>query len=125
LDDQLWAASDGGYDIIFDCAGIASAVNAGIRALKKEKKKQVTAIALPRSELAINYRDLVLREIVLRGSKGHTADEFKAVLRAVGDKRINLEKYISKRIKFENVQQGFEELKKSGGLETKAILEME
>ena len=61
----------------------------------------------------------------MRGSKGHTADEFKAVISAVANNRISLKKYISKRIKFENLQQGFEELKQSGGSETKAIIEME
>ena len=125
LDEQLLAASGGGYDIVFDCAGIGSAINAGIRVLKKEKKKQITAIALPHSDVAINYRDIVLREIVLRGSKGHTVDEFKAVISAVANNRISLKKYISKRIKFEHLQQGFEELKQSGGAETKAIIEME
>lgn len=125
LDEQLREASDGGYDIVFDCAGVESAVNAGIRALKNEKKKKITCIALPHSNLSLDYKNIVLRETILRGSKGHTPSEFKAVISAVENNRISLKKYISKRIKFENVQQGFEELKKSAGLETKAIIEME
>ncbi|KAA8679073.1 zinc-dependent alcohol dehydrogenase [Clostridium sp. HV4-5-A1G] len=124
LNEQLWAASDGGYDIVFDCAGVASALNAGIKALKKEKKKKITCIALPHSDLLLNYRDIVLREIIMKGSKGHTPEEFKAVINAVENNRIKLKKYISKKIKFENLQQGFEELKERGGLETKAIIEM-
>ena len=121
---HLLDASDGGYDIVFDCVGQASAVNTGIAALKKAFGKTLVAVALPRDPQAIDYRELVLRQVLLKGSKGHTYSEFLAVARAAADKKLDMRKYISKRIRFADVQKGFEEIDASGGEVVKAILEM-
>ena len=50
-------------------------------------------------------------QVLLRGSKGHNFDEFKTVINAMASGRISVKKYISRRIKLEEVQAGFEAMK--------------
>ena len=124
LQERLRDISAGGYDIVFDCVGYASAINAGIAALNTAFYKKFVGVGLPQDAQAINYRDFVLRQIVFRGSKGHSFQEFEQTALAIAEKKISVRKYISKRIPFSNLQKGFEELKAGRGLDTKAIVEM-
>ena len=125
IEDQLRTVSAGGYDIVFDCVGHASAINTGIAALKKEFYKKFVGVGLPHDLQAINYRDIVLRQIIFRGSKGHNFQEFERTAEAMANKEINVAKYISKRIMFSKLQEGFEELKAGRGVDTKAIVVMD
>ena len=126
LAEQLSTASDGGFDVVFDCVGFPSAIAAGLSSFKPEvrAKKQFTAVALPHRAIEMNYDDIVLKEIVLRGSKGHTPDEFQTVIKAMAAKKIDVSKYITKIIPFAELQEGFEELKAIGGTSGKAVIVM-
>ena len=124
LADQLRDCSHGGYDVVFDCVGYASAVNTGIAALKKEFYRRFIAVGLPYGLQAVDYRELVLRQTILKGSKGHTFEEFGAAAEAMAAGRIRAKRYISRRIRFEDLQQGFEALRDAKGLDVKAVVEM-
>lgn len=125
IDKQLKEASNSGYDIVFDCAGNNSAINTGIKALKKEFGKKFIAVALPGREILMPYDHLVLNEVVFKGSKGHTYDEFKETARAIEAQDINAKKYISNRIKLSEVQLGFEEIKRKKGGDVKTIIQID
>lgn len=121
---QLQELSKGGYDVAFECAGFAPAINVCIGALRREFYKKLIALGLPHDYQTINYRDLVLFQTIFRGSKGHVYPEFEAVARAMAEKRINAKRYISKRIAFAELQKGFEEIKAGCGLEMKSLIHM-
>lgn len=125
IDEQLQTISQGGYDIVFDCTGIASAIDTGIKALKQEFKKKFTAVGLPHAPVSINYERIVLKEVILRGSKGHQFHEFRTVARMVADKKLDVKKYITTRIKLSEVQAGFEGLKARRGADVKAVIEID
>ena len=125
LDAQLREISSGGYDLVIDCAGIPSALQSGINALKKEFYMRVTAVGLPHTQFPIDYEHIVLKQVILRGSKGHNFDEFKTVINAMATGRLSVKKYVSRRIKLEQVQEGFEAIKAARGLDTKVIIETE
>ena len=123
LEQQLLDISGGGYDLLIDCVGVPSAFNTGLRALKPEFYMRATAVGLPHAQFPLDYERLVLKQVLLRGSKGHNFDEFKTVINAMASGRISVKKYISRRIKLEEVQAGFEAMKAARGLDTKVIIE--
>ena len=84
---------------------------------------RATAVGLPHAQFPLDYERLVLKQVLLRGSKGHNFDEFKTVINAMASGRISVKKYISRRIKLEEVQAGFEAMKAARGLDTKVIIE--
>ena len=104
---------------------ISSAIDTGIKALKQEFKKKFTAVGLPHAPVSINYERIVLKEIILKGSKGHQFHEFKTVARMVADKKLDVKKYITTRIKLSEVQAGFEGLKARKGADVKAVIEID
>lgn len=122
---QLNAISQGGYDIVIDCAAIPSAFQVGLDALKKEMYMRVTGVGLPHTEFPVDYGCMVLKQIIFRGSKGHTFDEFKITCKAIADGRINASKYVTRRVKLREVQAGFEAMAASRGIDTKVIVETE
>lgn len=111
LSDVLGEISDGGYDIMIDCAGVASAFQTGMEALKQEKKMRITGIALTHKPFPVDYHRMVFQEIIFKGSKGQTIDEFRQVLKALSEKKINVKKYISKKITLNEVQETFEAIR--------------
>ncbi|MGI6031370.1 MAG: zinc-dependent alcohol dehydrogenase [Eubacteriales bacterium] len=122
---KLQEASQGGYDMVFDCVGAESAINLGIDSLKKEFGKKFIAVALPHDFVRINYRELVLRKTVFLGSKGHTFGGFGAVMRSIADGHLQVDKYISRRIPFSRLQEGFESIEAARGADVKVVVEME
>ena len=124
IQQQLQDISKGGYDIMIDCVGVPSAFDVGLKALKKEKKMRFTGVALPNVQFPIDYHALVFNEIIFKGSKGQTLDEFKMVMNAIANNKISVKKYITKRIKLHEIQQTFETAKKEGGIDTKILIEM-
>jgi threonine dehydrogenase-like Zn-dependent dehydrogenase len=126
--EQYQKVSEGGFDVVFDCAEVAPAINGAIGYAFKPQtraRKCFTSLALTNKPVPVNYSDIVLKEIVWKGSKGHTPAEFQAVLKNVATGNLNVKKYITKRIPFTQVQQGFEEIKAMGGTLGKAIIVME
>ena len=70
LEQQLLDISGGGYDLLIDCVGVPSAFNTGLRALKPEFYMRATAVGLPHAQFPLDYERLVLKQVLLRGSKG-------------------------------------------------------
>jgi len=125
LQDHLKEISNGGFDIVFDCVGVPSAIETGLKSLKPELKKKFTAVALSHTEIRIDYERIVLKEIILKGSKGHFYDEFQSVARLVADRKIDVKKYITTKFKLSEIQNGFEELKSRKGSDIKAVIEID
>lgn len=129
LFEQYQALSSGGFDVVFDCCGVAAAVNGAIAHAFREDvraRKCMTSVALHRGEeMAIRYNDLILKEVVWKGTKGHFPEEFVQMLDAVASGRVNVKKFITKKIPFAELQKGFEELNAMGGTPGKAMLVMD
>lgn len=109
IKEKLMQLSNGGFDLFFDCVGISSTINLGLQTLKRGKTG--IGVGVNFDLVPVSYYDIVVRQLRLQGSKGHVPEEFKMVLRALENKTINLEKYISKRIAFEDIQEAMESIK--------------
>ena len=128
LFEQYREVSKGGFDVVFDCAGVAPAINGAItHAFKPHVRdvKKFTCVALAHQEMVpINYNEVVLREVQMRGSKGHLPQEFEMALRMVAEGKVNVKKFITKKVPFMEVQAGLEEIVSGGGTIGKAVIEM-
>jgi len=126
LYEQYMEVSKGGFDVVLDCCAAAPAVNGALsHAFKPDvrARKCMTSIAYT-GEMKINYKDFVLKEVVWKGTKGHFPEEFETIIKLAAEKKINIEKFITKKIPFLELQKGFEELAAMGGTPGKAMLIM-
>ena len=102
LFEQYREISKGGFDVVLDACGVSSAVNGAIEnAFKPDPRarKCMTSIAY-RKQMTINHEAFTLKEIVWKGTKGHFPDEFETVMRLAANKKVNIEKFITRKIPF-------------------------
>ena len=68
--------------------GVPSAFNTGLRALKPEFYMRATAVGLPHAQFPLDYERLVLKQVLLRGSKGQAGFEAMKAARGLDTKVI-------------------------------------
>lgn len=111
LEETLRAQAPCGFDLFFDCVTLEKPLNMGIRLLKRGGIGVIVGLTF--HPLSVDLYETVIFQKRLQGSKGHTPDDFKTVIRALAAGKLNLKKFISRKIKLEDVQETFEEIKKT------------
>ena len=93
LKERILEATDGiGADIVFECAGVASALKQALQYVSTGGK--IMGIGLHEEELPFDFYSLVNREVKLEGTVGYF-DEFKYILTFFENKQINARHFIS------------------------------
>lgn len=123
---QMIEDSQGGFDIVFDCVGLESAITTGIESMSYNFGNRLVGVALAHKPISFDYQKIVLREIELVGSKGHTFDEFRHTAQMISSDKLSVRKYISHVIPFEEIQEGFNSIATFENEKTiKAIIKMD
>lgn len=112
LSSKLEAEAPYGYDLFFDCVTIEEPLNMAVSLLKRGGTGII--IGLNFHPVKVDLLEVVNFQKRLQGSKGHTPDDFRAVMRAIADGRMDLKKYITRRFPLDEVQSQFEDMKRSG-----------
>ncbi len=126
LEEKLLAEAPGGYDLVFDCVSLSAPFNMGLRLLRRGRAVEdggtCVVVGVNFKPISMDIYETVVFQKRILGSKGHTPDDFKAVLRALAAGKLALKKYITRRIRLEQVQETFEHLK-AGGDDIKVLIE--
>lgn len=120
LVEKLLKKTDGGFDRYIDCSGAGSAINVGINSLKKGSK--CVCIGLNFNLQEIDMFTCILHEVMIKGSFGESELEFCDIIELLKEKRLNVEKYISKTISLDNLQSHFDEINNVGNNYCKVIV---
>lgn len=97
-----------GVDVIFDCAGVASAFQTSMDCVKSGG--QVMVIGLHEQKVPVDFLNLLHREIELKGVFG-SYNEFKEVIDLLASGKINTDLLISDVISLADiVEKGFQQL---------------
>lgn len=110
LEDQLKAIAPDGFDQFFECVALAEPVNMAIRLLKRRATGVLLGVAF--KPIPIDYYSTVIFHQRLQGSKGHIPRDFMGTLAAMQHGKLDLKKYISKKIKLEDLQSNLERMSK-------------
>lgn len=97
-----------GFDIVIECCGNSSAVSTALMSVKPGG----TIILVGVSPMPITIPSVVavLREITIKGAIAYTKEEFETCIELMSNKQIDVLKFLSKTITFEEVQEVYEEL---------------
>lgn len=120
LQAKLRAEVPEGYDIIFDCVALEGPLNMSLKLLKRDGS--CVLVGLNFHKVPVDVYELVVFQKRIQGSKGHVPDDFKAVLQALETGKLNLKKYITKKIGLDEVQAAFEDIKRNGN-DIKVLIE--
>ncbi len=106
--EEAYALSNGGFDVVLECCGNAPAVSSAIMACRPGGKVILVGVATNAIEIPTTMA--VLKEIELQGAIAYTKEEFKTCIDLISEKQIDVNKFVSKIVSLEEVQNAFVEL---------------
>lgn len=105
-------ATNGGFDIVFECVGTEESLAASIDAVKPGGKIITVGNSID-DTIRISLNKIVLREIELIGSVSCTRKEFEETIDLIASGMIDVDKYVTDVMKLDDLQQAFERLTSS------------
>ena len=118
--EKLGKASNGGFDVVIDCCGNSPAVTTALQAVKEGGRVVLVGVSL--QPISIPTALIVLRELKVLGDIAYTEKEFDSCIELIANKKINVDKYISKIVGLDEGQQSFETLTSGKDSAIKIIL---
>lgn len=102
------AKSQGGFDKVIECCGVAPAVQSALLAVKPGGR--VVLVGVNPAPIEFLSVVAVMNEIDVQGAIAYTKEEFETCIDLVAQKKIDLMKFVSKTVGLKKVQAAFEEL---------------
>ena len=106
--EKLLTSTNGGYDSVIECVGNEMAIDESIKLCKSGRTVVLAGVSF--MPVPISTKDVVMREVNLQGTICYTKKDFVTTMNLIANKTIKVEKYITKKINLEQVQDAFEEL---------------
>lgn len=107
ISQQMKDATGGGFDKVIECTAIAASVNMSLDVLKE--MGTLVFVGISYKQVPIDVLKLAMKNITIIGTFGSSI-VFDKVLELLSDNSFNLEKYITKKITLDEIQECFEEL---------------
>jgi len=117
----LLTASKGGFDQALECAAVAPAVNTTIQSLKYGGK--LVLVGVNYSPVPVSTLLIVLRELEVKGTIGYAPEEFDQSIELMAKKVIETERFISRTVGLDGVQDAFEQLTSGDNPDVKIIIQ--
>ncbi len=122
--EQLKEITDGNMpDVVFDATGNLKAINHAFQYISHGGK--YVLIGLQKEEIKFSHPEFHKREATLMSSRNATRTDFLHVIDCFKNKRINLDHYITHRLKFDEVKDRFASLLNPENKVIKAVIEMD
>lgn len=118
---KLLTASKGGFDQALECAAVAPAVNTTIQSLKYGGK--LVLVGVNYSPVPVSTLLIVLRELEVKGTIGYAPEEFDQSIELMAKKVIETERFISRTVGLDGVQDAFEQLTSGDNPDVKIIIQ--
>ncbi|WP_094607539.1 putative zinc-type alcohol dehydrogenase-like protein YdjJ [Sporomusa silvacetica DSM 10669] len=112
-----------GFDVAFECSGAGPAVATAIKVVKRATKVMLVG-GSPADTNGIPLSHALLGEVNLITVYAYSRDEFLRVMEAMGEGRINAEKYATKIVTLDEVPQVFEDLRNRRIDDVKVIIDV-
>jgi L-iditol 2-dehydrogenase len=104
---NLVAVTHGGFDKVIECTAIPASVNMGLEVIKEFGTLMFVGISY--KQVPIDALKLAMKNVTMIGTFGSSV-VFDKVLELLKNKPFNIEKYITKHITLDEIQECFEEL---------------
>ena len=109
-------------DVVIDATGSLAAINAGFQFIAHGGS--YVLVGLQKGEIAFSHPEFHKREATLMSSRNATRADFDQVLEAMTSGQLSIEKYITHKVKFDQVKDDFQSwLKPETGV-IKAVVEL-
>lgn len=111
-----------GFDKYIDCVGNQAAINTNIETVRADG--HIVMAGYPTQLVPMNITQFVTKELTMSSSFAYVVDEVIEVMGAIAMKTIDLNEFITKVIKMDEVQDMFEELHSSTNSQMKVVVDV-
>jgi 2-desacetyl-2-hydroxyethyl bacteriochlorophyllide A dehydrogenase len=112
---------DGGCDKAIDCSGNSGAINGAIKLMKNGGR--LVLVGINYNLVPISTLLICLKEIELKGDIGYFPEEFDNVIAMVAQKRVNVVRFVSSKMKLDKAQDAYAKLTAPGTKEVKILMQ--
>ena len=121
VEQKMKDATDGGFDVIFDCAGTELGYDFIFKAVRTGG--QIVIIGCPEEKVKVDMMYICQHELDVIGSPGQTEKEVDETLRLLSSDKINGSVYITDHMKLDDLQLAFKRLTSRDDPVVKIIIE--
>jgi len=114
----------GGAEVVIECVGIPETVAAGVRALLPGGRLVVVGVGMMPPAVDVPQGIFALQELSVLGSFGSHQRDLEEVLRLQASGAIDIEAWISHRLRLEHVAEGLDMLRTKRGDPRRIVVEM-
>ncbi|MBQ7874047.1 MAG: alcohol dehydrogenase catalytic domain-containing protein [Oscillospiraceae bacterium] len=111
----------GGFDVVFECVGIAPAINSGIFTVKPGGT--MVLVGVSQKPEAIFSVMAVTKELKVYGAIAYTVEEFEKCIDMIANKEIDVLKFVDDIVSLDDTQKAFERLTSGSGTEIKILVD--
>ena len=105
--DRILELTDGmGADVVFECAGSASATQQAIASVRKGGT--IVFVGICMDAVKVPFSQIVLRGLALRGFVGWAAGDFASAFNVIKDKQIDVAPLITSKMPLDDTSEAFE-----------------
>lgn len=104
----LMEKTHGGFDVVIECVGNAAAVNSALAMVKPGGIVVLVGVSL--EPVALYSAMAVTKELVLQGAIAYDVNEFKACVKLIAEKKLNVMKFVDDIVPLSKVQESYERL---------------
>lgn len=97
--------TDGGFDVVIECCGNASAVSSALMMVKPGGT--VVLVGVATEAIAVPTTIAVLRELTVKGAIAYTKEEFQTCIDLMANKQIDMERFVDDVVSLDEVQDSF------------------
>jgi L-iditol 2-dehydrogenase len=103
-------------DIVFECSGAEQAIDLGIEMLRKQGRYM--QLGLFGHAVRFNFEKIVYNEIVMTGTFAQKWTAWKKAIELLADEKVSLTPLITGRLKLEDWEKGFQNMRDKTGIKT-------
>lgn len=111
-----------GFDKYIDCVGNQAALNTNIEVVKAYGN--ILMAGYPTKLIPMNITQFVTKELTMTSTFAYEVADVTEVIGAIASKKVNLNEFITKVIKLDEVQQMFEELNSPSNTQVKVVVDV-
>lgn len=116
---QLKDVTNGGFDKVIECTAIPASVNMSLEVIKELGTLMFVGVSY--KQVPIDALKLIMKNITMIGTFGSSV-VFDKVLELLANQPFNIEKYITKHIGLDEIQECFEELHSGASDQIKIVI---
>ncbi|MDI6782572.1 MAG: alcohol dehydrogenase catalytic domain-containing protein [bacterium] len=111
-----------GADVIFECVGVATTIQAAIKVARKGS--QIIVVGVFGTEVPVKVGYIQDHELEIRGTAGYVKEDFEEAIRLIQRKKVNVNPLITDRFPLREIQKAYKTIERNREQAIKVLIQV-